>query len=114
MAKNGCRKGKVGERELAALFRECGFDAKRGVQHKGGAESPDVVTSIAELHVECKRVESLQLYPALEQAERDAGLSKMPVVFHRRNKKPWVAILHATEFLALLKKAGYGVEECSK
>lgn len=111
MGKMSRDKGKVGERELAALFRECGFDAKRGVQHKGGAESPDVVTSIDELHVECKRVESLSLYPALEQAERDAGLEKMPVVFHRRNKKPWVVILHAAEFLALLKKAGYGVEK---
>lgn len=110
MGKLSREKGKRGERELAALFRSCGFDAKRGVQHKGGSDSPDVEVGIEGLHVECKRTETLSLYEAMGQAERDAGL-KMPVVFHRRNGKPWLAILPATELMSLLKRAGYGQEE---
>ena len=35
---NSRRKGKVGEREFAALLRENGFDARRGQQFSG---SPD-------------------------------------------------------------------------
>lgn len=111
MGKSQREKGKRGERELAALFREYGFEAKRGVQHKGGADSPDVECNIPGLHVECKRTEALSLYEAMNQAQIDAGF-KMPVVFHRRNGKPWLAILHATELLALLRKAGFEEEQC--
>ena len=34
-------KGKVGEREVAALLRQYGFEAKRGVQHQGGSDGAD-------------------------------------------------------------------------
>ena len=37
-------KGKVGEREFAELLRAHGFDARRGQQFAGGADSPDVVS----------------------------------------------------------------------
>ena len=40
MSLNSRRKGKVGEREFAGLLREHGFDARRGVQFAGGADSP--------------------------------------------------------------------------
>jgi hypothetical protein len=44
------RKGKVGEREFAALLREHGFDARRGVQYSGGVDSPDVVIFGGSVH----------------------------------------------------------------
>jgi len=86
-------KGKVGERELAhELSRVFGVAARRGIQFQGSSESPDVVTSIPDLHIECKRTERFRLYDALDQAVADAA-DKVPVVLHRQNKKPWVAVV---------------------
>jgi len=86
-------KGKVGERELAReLARVFGVTARRGVQFQGSPGSPDVIVDIPDLHIECKRTERFRLYEALEQALSDAGV-KIPVVLHRQNKKPWVAIV---------------------
>lgn len=56
---NSRDKGKRGEREFASLLREHGFDARRGQQFAGGADSPDVVSdALAWLHVEVKRVQN--------------------------------------------------------
>ena len=86
-------KGARGEREAAAeirrLFRT---DACRGRQHEGSDESPDIRTSIEKVHFEVKRAESLRLYAALDQAIADAG-DNTPVVLHRPNRQPWVAIV---------------------
>lgn len=102
---NSCVKGKVYERELATQLREHGFaDAKRGQQHKGGEESPDVC-GLPGFHIEAKRVEALNLYEAMRQAERDAGLDEVPLVVHRRNGKRSVAILDFEAFLLLVKRA---------
>ena len=115
MAVNGNRKGKAGERELAAFLRERGFYARRGQQHKGGEDSPDVVcgdiaaAEAAELlampllHLECKRTENLRLYDALTQAVNDAGAGKVPVVAHRRSRKEWVAILRLEDLLEIMR-----------
>lgn len=109
MAKiNSRQKGKRGEIELSHFLTERGWPAKRGQQHKGGDDSPDVICERMArngLQVECKRVEALQLYAALEQAQEDAGPFKDGVVFHRRNNKPWVAVLDADAFLRILAKA---------
>ncbi|RMF86088.1 MAG: hypothetical protein D6744_00360, partial [Planctomycetota bacterium] len=71
------------------LFRT---EAYRGRQFAGSDESPDIVTGIAGVHFEVKRAETLRLYDALAQAIDDAG-DNIPVVLHRQNRKPWVAIV---------------------
>ena len=95
-------KGKRGERQVAALFREYGFDAKRGQQYHGGPDSPDVV-GVPGLHIEVKRTERLNLYDALAQAKRDAG-EDLPVVIHRRNDSEWVVILSFADFMKLYRE----------
>lgn len=86
-------KGKRGEREAAAeLQRLFNVDARRGRQFQGSDESPDVVVDIPRLHFEVKRCESFRLYDALDQAIHDAGVN-IPVVLHRQNRRPWVAIV---------------------
>lgn len=99
---NGNRKGKVGERELAHYLRERGIEARRGQQFSGGESSPDVVSDLEGIHIECKRVEAGNLYTWLEQAKRDAG-DKVPVVMHRKSNQEWVAILPLENFLALVR-----------
>lgn len=101
---NSKRKGKVGEREFAALLRENGFDARRGVQFAGGADSPDVVSSaLPWLHIEVKRTQALNLADACAQAEGDCG-GKPWVVAHRRNHAPWLITMRAEFFFELLRE----------
>ena len=97
-------KGKNGERELADFIRQRGFAARRGVQYAGGGDSPDVVHNIPGIHIECKRTETLQMWPALAQAQADCQPGNMPVVFHRPSRRPWIVILGASDFLEIMKR----------
>lgn len=100
---NSNTKGKRGEREFANFLKNYGFEARRGQQYAGGGDSPDVVTNMEGLHWEVKRVETFQLYKALEQARFDATFEHIPVVAHRRNKKPWVAVISMDDFLEMYR-----------
>ena len=97
-------KGKVGEREVAALLRTHGFEARRGQQFAGGVDSPDVIHDIPGLHIEVKRTEALRLYAALAQAREEGYKQDVPVVFHRKNNEEWVVILPAHDFLDLIEE----------
>lgn len=104
MGRRSLTKGKRGEREAAAEIRRLfGTDAARGRQFSGSPDSPDIRTGIPDVHFEVKRAESLQIYPAMEQATRDAG-GKVPIVLHRKNNRPWLAIVPLDDLprLALL------------
>lgn len=93
MGSRSRQKGCRGEREAAAeVSRLFGVEAHRGCQYHGAPFAPDIRTAIAGVHFEVKRCEALRLYPALEQAARDAG-DKLPVVLHRSNRRRWVAIV---------------------
>jgi Holliday junction resolvase len=103
------RKGKDAELELARVFREHGFaDARRSVQYSGANSDCDVI-GLPGIHVEVKRTETVRLHDWIAQAVMDAGKSgNTPVVFHRRSRSPWYAILPAGAFLELLHLAEYG------
>ena len=104
MGKMSRDKGKEGEREIARILREHGYeDARRGVQYHGGGDSPDVV-GLPGVHIEVKRAEKLSIYEALDQSIADAAPGEIPVVFHRRNKKPWLAILRLEDYLTQIEK----------
>ena len=109
--KNGCKKGKVGERELAHYLTKLGFPSTRGQQHKGGPGSPDVICeTLDHVHIECKRNEGIGLCTkllddAMAQATRDAG-TKHPCVFWRRNNQAWAMTFPAREIEAWVTVAG--------
>ena len=104
MSKN---KGKVGEREVAALIKEYGFEARRGQQYSGDG-APDVIHTMSvgteDIHIEVKRTETFPLWAALAQAKEDAPPGNIPVVFHRKNGKPWAVVLDAKDFLLIMKE----------
>ena len=103
MAINSRAKGCRGEIEVAKLFRSYGFpEARRGQQYHGGPDSPDVV-GVPGLHIEVKRTERLNLYDALAQAKRDAG-EDLPVVIHRKNDSPWVAIMDFDDWMKIFRE----------
>ena len=96
---NSRAKGAKGERELARLIRDRGYDARRGQQYSG-LEGEDVV-GLEYIHIECKRVEQLNIDKAMEQAIRDAKTGQMPAVFHRKNNKKWKVTLEFEDFMTL-------------
>lgn len=94
---NSCVKGKRGEREAAEAIRtKFGVPARRGQQFSGGKESPDISHGLTGLHLEVKRTEKLQLWPAMDQAVKDAG-NDLPAVLHRPNRRDWILILKLSD-----------------
>lgn len=104
--KRSRNKGKAGERELAKLLRNLGFDTRRGQQYCGANGDADVV-GLPNIHIECKRNEGLRLYDALAQAKADAQQGEIPVVMHRRNNCEWVAVLTLEDFIKIYKGSDY-------
>lgn len=98
---NSKQKGARGEREVRDLLIRFGYDARRGQQFAGNPDSPDVISNLEGIHIEAKFVESLNLYKAFEQAERDCG-GKCPTVWHRKTRSPWLITMKAEDFLAML------------
>ena len=104
MGKMSRDKGKNGEREIAHILQEHGYDAHRGQQYCGANGDADVV-GLPGVHIEVKRTESLSLYSALEQSKNDARDNEIPVVFHRKNHQKWVAIMELENFLNMYEEA---------
>jgi Holliday junction resolvase len=105
MAINSRRKGKVGENELARKLREFGFDVHRSQQYCGNTGEAADLVGLPGVHIECKRVEQLNIDKAMEQAINDAekaGKKDMPAVFHRKNGKPWKVTILLPDFMHLV------------
>lgn len=101
---NSREKGKRGERELAKLLKEHGYEARRNQQYCGANGDADVI-GLPGVHIECKRVEKLNLDAAMEQARRDAREGEMPVVMHRKDRGDWKVTLSLEDFMKIYKEA---------
>lgn len=58
------------------------------------------------IHIEVKRVERLNIDEAMEQSIRDLKTKKekrLPVVFHRKNRKQWKATMQFEDWVKLYK-----------
>lgn len=106
MGKRSQNKGAAGERELASILREYGYDIQRGGSLSFG-EVPDLV-GLPGVHIECKRVERLNLYDAMHQSERDAQRfhDGAPAVFHRRNREGWMVTMKFEDWMGLYQRTG--------
>lgn len=96
---NSRAKGAKGERELANLISDRGYKCIRG-QQRSGLEQADVI-GLDYIHIECKRVENLNLDKAMEQSKRDSKSGEMPAVFHRKNNQKWKVTLEFEDFMTL-------------
>lgn len=101
---NSRAKGARGERELSNLLKEHGYETRRGQQYCGANGDADVV-GLPGIHIECKRVEALNIYKALEQAKADANADETPCVFHRKDRKQWLVTMEFNEWIRLYEKA---------
>ena len=103
---NSNRKGKEGERELANLLRDrYGYKSRRGQQFCGSNGDADVV-GLPGIHIECKRVEKLNIYEAVEQSINDAREGEMPTVMHRKNHQDGLVTLPLEYFMEMYRKSG--------
>lgn len=99
MSINSRAKGAKGERELANILKEKGYNCRRGQQYSG-LEGEDVV-GLDFIHIECKRVERLDLGAAMYQAYKDSKDNQLPAVFHRRNRERWKVTMELDDWLKL-------------
>jgi len=101
---NSRNKGAGGERELAKVLREYGYESRRGQQYSAANGDADVV-GLDGIHIECKRVERLNIDLAMEQSIRDAREGEMPVVMHRKNRKGWLVTMTLDDFMRMKGEA---------
>ena len=96
---NSKKKGKRGELELVHKLNDLGFDTRRTAQYNGKETGSlaDLV-GIDGVHIECKRNEQLNIIEAMEQATRDAHEGETPMVFHRKNNKPWMVTMYLSDW----------------
>ena len=95
------RKGSRAEAAVVNLLREWWPNARRNFD-SGSAGGGDVIGPPG-CSIEVKCQERLNIWAALEQADRDADPLHTPIVVFKRNGTDWYAALPAAELFALLK-----------
>ncbi len=105
---NSKRKGSAGERELLGILQGHGLAVRNDQRYVGGVDNPDISLDMGgkRYHVECKRAEKFNAYTAMEQAERDANGHDVPIVMHRRSRKPWLVVMKLDDFLKGVMNGG--------
>ena len=103
---NSRAKGAAGERNLAKALREYGYDCRRGCQYSGVNGDADVV-GLPSIHIECKRVERLNLYDAMAQSKHDARDGELPAVFHRRNNCKWLVTMELADWMQIYNNSDF-------
>lgn len=110
MTLNSKKKGARFERELATLFREHGYECRRGQQYCGANGDADVV-GLHGIWIEAKHQEQMRLYEWMEQAKRDsAGTGNLPAVFHKKNRAEILVSMPFDDWMEMYKKCEWGEE----
>jgi Holliday junction resolvase len=110
---NSNAKGKRGERELAKELTFYGYTARRSQQYCGANGDADVI-GLPHLHIECKRVERLQIENAMRQSLIDKKPNEIACVMHRKNNYPWLVTLTLRDFMEIYKEFELNKEEETK
>lgn len=100
---NSRQKGARGERELSHVLKNYGYDCRRGQQYCGANGDADVV-GLPKVHIECKRVERLNLHDAMAQAVADRKINEKAVVMHRKNNSKWLVTMRIEDWIELYRE----------
>lgn len=84
---------------MAKKLRDYGYNCRRGQQYNG-LDGEDVI-GLAYIHIECKRVQKLNIDEALQQAKRDCKINQIPAVFHRKNGEKWKVTMELDDWIKL-------------
>ena len=76
--------------------------ASSGAGHCPSGKFP-TLRALPGIHIECKRVERLNVPEAMRQAIRDSEAFQdgAPAVFHRRSREPWLVTMRLADWIAL-------------
>lgn len=102
MSKSQRDKGANAEREVAHIFSEYGFHARRGQVFNG---EPDLIVPELPFHLEVKRQEKKNINEWWKQSVSASGEDEIPTVIFRSNHETWKIMLSLTDFLEILKEA---------
>lgn len=102
---NSRQKGARFERQLAGMFRDYGYPARRTAQYCGNTGDASDVVGLPGIHVEAKHVEQMRLYDWMEQAERDSkGTGQLPAVFHKKNHAEVLVTMRLDDWIRLYRE----------
>lgn len=92
-------KGRSGELELAEKLNDMGYTTVKAGACSSYGKEPDV-SGLRGVHIECKRVEKLNISKAMQQSISDAAKfhDGRPAVFHRRNREPWLVTMRLSDW----------------
>ena len=107
---NSKQKGKRGELEWAAYCRQQGYDCRRTAQYCGNTGDASDVVGLPGIHQEVKRVEHLNIYEAIEQAERVKKDFEIPIVSHRKNRFPWLVTMKGEDWFRIYREFEAGID----
>lgn len=96
-------KGRRGERELSNKLKDYGYDCRRAQQYCGTNGDADVI-GLNGIHIECKRVERININQAMQQAQSNAPNCKFPVVFHRKNNCDWLVTMQLEDWIKIYRE----------
>lgn len=97
MGKSQRSKGANAEREVAAILKEHGINARRGQVFN---HEPDIVDE-SPFHWEVKRQEVIKLGEWWKQSVEQCR-GKIPTVIHRKSREPWMITMTLEAFLNAL------------
>ena len=110
MGKHSQAKGANGERELASLLSDYGYNVKRGGSLSYGTV-PDLI-GLPGIHIEVKRVERLNVSEAMKQSERDSLRFNdgVPALFHRKNRESWLVTMRFEDWMKIYRRSRWEEE----
>lgn len=105
MSRSSQRKGRSGELELVKVLHGYGFESVQAGEPVSYGSTPDLV-GLPGVHIECKRAEQLRLSEWMKQAQRDSERFQdgVPVIFHRRNREPWLVTMNLDDFMKFYRR----------
>lgn len=95
-------KGNQAEREIIDILKAHGWAGARRNFQSGGQGGGDIIGGPAGCNVEVKHRERCSIWEWIAQSEADAQPTDIPLVFFRRNRCGWYALLPLEELLPLL------------
>ena len=105
MSRSSQRKGREAELELVKVLHGFGFESVQAGEPVSYGSTPDLV-GLPGIHIECKRCEQLRLSEWMKQAQRDSERFQdgVPVIFHRRNREPWLVTMNLDDFMKIYRR----------
>ena len=92
---------------LVRALNEHGYKTRRSVQYNGKQEDGQAdLVGLNGIHIECKNVERLNLYDAVDQAKRDsADTGELPTVFHKKNNHKWLVTMELDDWIKIYRES---------